>query len=78
MALPPQKWQSNMRRGYYAAISYVDGLIGNMLAELAELGLEDDTVVTFTGDHGWSTGEHNVWCKMTNSEAGTRVPLFIR
>lgn len=30
------------------------------------------------GDHGWSTGEHDIWCKMTNSEAGTRVPLFFR
>ncbi len=35
-------------------------------------------MISFTGDHGWSTGEHDVWCKMTNSEAGTRVPLFFR
>lgn len=78
MPLPNQQWQSNMRRAYYSAISYVDGLIGDMLSELTALGLDDSTIVTFTGDHGWSTGEHNVWCKMTNSEAGTRVPLFVR
>jgi arylsulfatase A-like enzyme len=56
MALPNQQWQSNMRRAYYAAISYVDGLIGDTLSELTALGLDDSTVVTFTGDHGWSTG----------------------
>ena len=78
------------------AIAYVDGLIQSVLDTLDELQLADDTVVSFTGDHGWSTGEHNVWytyawhdvinhmtpqlyrCKMTNSEAGTRVPLFFR
>ena len=50
MALPPTQWQSNMRRGYYAAISYVDDLIGQALQTLEELGLAEDTVVSFTGD----------------------------
>ena len=49
-ALPPTQWQSNMRRGYYAAISYVDDLIGQALQTLEELGLAEDTVVSFTGD----------------------------
>ena len=49
MALPNQQWQSNMRRAYYAAISYVDGLIGDTLSELTALGLDDSTIVTFTG-----------------------------
>ena len=30
------------------------------------------------GDHGWSLGEGNVFCKMTNWENGVRVPLIIR
>ena len=44
MALPPQQWQSNMRRGYYSAIAYVDDLIGQTLDKLEELGLAEDTV----------------------------------
>jgi arylsulfatase A-like enzyme len=78
MPLPNQRWQSDMRRAYYSAIAYVDDLIGQTLGELSALGLARSTVVSFTSDHGWSTGEHDVWCKMTNSEAGTRVPLLIR
>ena len=77
-ALPPQQWQSNMRRGYHASIAYVDDLIGQALQALEDLGLADDTIVSFTGDHGWNTGEHDVWCKMTNFENGVRVPLLFR
>jgi len=34
--------------------------------------------VLMIGDHGWSLGEQNIWCKMTNFENGVRVPLVIR
>ena len=27
--------------------------------------------------HGWNLGEFDIWCKMTNFELGTRVPLII-
>lgn len=26
----------------------------------------------------WNLGEHDIWCKMTNYETGTRVPLLFR
>jgi arylsulfatase A-like enzyme len=29
----------------------VDGMIGDMLSELTALGLDDSTIVTFTGVH---------------------------
>jgi N-sulfoglucosamine sulfohydrolase len=29
-------------------------------------------------DHGWKLGEHNGWCKQTDFEIDTRVPLIIR
>ena len=29
------------------------------------------------GDHGWKLGDHSSWCKHTNFECDTRVPLII-
>ena len=51
------------RRAYYAAISYQDDNIGQILDELSVLGLKDNTVVIVFGDHGWQLGEHDVWVR---------------
>ena len=42
------------------------------------LGLDQNTIVVLWGDHGWSLGEKDRWCKGTNFERDTRVPLLIR
>eukprot|EP00040_Diaphanoeca_grandis_P004694 m.29786 g.29786 ORF g.29786 m.29786 type:complete len:674 (-) comp16159_c0_seq1:187-2208(-) len=76
--LPSLEWEAGMRRAYYACISYVDDLFGQVLDQLDTMGLTDSTAVVFTGDHGWNLGEHDIWCKMTNFETGTRVPLLFR
>ena len=41
-----------MRRGYYAAVSFMDEQVGKILDELKLLKLEDSTVVVFCSDHG--------------------------
>ena len=64
------------RHGYYAAISYVDERIGEVLSALREAGLEDDTIVLFTSDHGELLGERGLWYKMAFFDAAARVPLF--
>src|SRR5215212_7424209 len=51
------------RHGYYAAVSYVDERIGEVLAALADAGLERDTIVVFTADHGELLGERGLWYK---------------
>ena len=38
------------RRGYYAAVSYMDSNVGTVLDALDRLGLSDDTVVGFLAD----------------------------
>ncbi len=70
--------QRRLKHGYYASVSFVDSLVGRLLAELETLGLADDTIVVLWGDHGWKLGEHNSWCKQTNYEIDARVPLIIR
>eukprot|EP00039_Didymoeca_costata_P032396 m.37670 g.37670 ORF g.37670 m.37670 type:complete len:611 (-) comp9338_c0_seq2:59-1891(-) len=66
------------RWGYYASVSFTDYNVGLILDTLDTEGLADNTVVAFTGDHGWQLGEHGEWCKRTNFELGVRVPMMIR
>lgn len=74
-------WDENRQReikhGYYASVSYTDAQIGRLIDELERLGLAENTIVVLWGDHGWKLGEHNGWCKQTNYEIDTRVPMII-
>lgn len=64
-------------QGYYACISYVDAQVGRVLDELDRLKLRDKTMVVLWSDHGFQLGEHGMWCKSTNYELSTRVPLIV-
>lgn len=66
-----------LKHGYYASVSYVDACVGRLLDELKDLKLYDNTIVIIWGDHGWKLGEHNSWCKQTNYEIDTHVPMII-
>jgi len=63
---------------YYASVSYMDTQVGKVLKTLKEEGLEDDTVVIFTSDHGFHLGEHKFWMKVSLHEESARVPLIIK
>lgn len=64
--------------GYLAAISYADACIGRLLDELDRLGLRENTLVVFWGDHGYYMGEHSWWGgKHNNYEGATRAPLLV-
>jgi choline-sulfatase len=65
------------RHAYYAAISYVDERIGEVLRALREARLDDETVIVFTADHGEMLGERGLWYKMSFFEPSARVPLLI-
>jgi arylsulfatase A-like enzyme len=70
--------QRELRHGYYASVSFVDAQIGLLLDALQKAGLAEKTIVVLWSDHGWKLGEHGGWCKQTNYEIDTRVPLIIR
>ncbi len=65
------------RHGYYASISFLDAQLGLILDALEASGQADNTIVVFTSDHGFHTGEHALWGKTTNFELDARVPLLI-
>jgi iduronate 2-sulfatase len=63
--------------GYYAATSYTDAQIGKVLNALKRLELDRNTIVVLWGDHGWHLGDHGMWCKHTNYEQATRIPIIV-
>ncbi|MCD6596408.1 MAG: sulfatase [Bacteroidales bacterium] len=63
---------------YYASVAYMDAQVGKVLNTLKEEGLEDNTIVIFTSDHGYHLGEHSFWMKVSVKEESARVPLIIK
>lgn len=65
------------RAGYFACVSYLDELLGDMMRQLEHSGLLEDTIVIYTSDHGEMAGELGTWWKSGWYEASCRVPLLI-
>ena len=64
-------------QAYYASITFADAQVGRILAALEATGLDENTIVIFTSDHGYHMGEHGHWQKTTLFENAARVPLII-
>jgi choline-sulfatase len=67
----------NARRAYYGNISYVDDKIGELLKALKDTGLDENTIIVFSGDHGDMLGERGLWYKMSWFESSARVPMIV-
>lgn len=67
-------------RCYYAQVTMMDEHVGNLLAKLHKLGLDDKTLVIFTSDHGDMQGAHGLMGKSAHAfyEEVVRVPLIFR
>jgi arylsulfatase len=84
-----EKFRGKSKRGLYGdAVEELDSAIGDVFAELKNLGLDDNTLVVFTSDNGpWTDkqiGDHGGspmpfrGAKMTSWEGGWRVPGLVR
>ena len=74
--LEPER-AKEIKEAYYATISFVDAQVGRIIDKLEANGLDKNTIVVFTSDHGYHLGEHGHWQKNTLFENATRVPLII-
>ena len=66
----------NLVHGYYASVSYMDVLIGDLIQGLDDLGLRDNTTIILWSDHGF-LGEHGFWCKHSTFYEAIKIPFII-
>ncbi len=59
---------------YYDVVTITDRTIGEMLRELEDAGLADETLVVFWGDHGAGLARAKRWIY----DSGLKVPLIMR
>ncbi len=67
-----------MKANYFGLVREVDVWVGRLLAKLRDLGLEKNTLVIFTSDHGDMLGDHGIGGKGIFYEGAVHVPLLIR
>ena len=48
-------------RNYYSQMSIIDDGVGQIFSALKSANIEDNTLVIFTADHGFSLGHHGFW-----------------
>lgn len=70
------KWRQ-YEWAYYRLIERVDALIGKVTKHLTEEGLDENTLVLFTGDHGDCQGAHFFNQKTVLFEESVRVPFIL-
>ncbi len=73
----PASLTLEIRKIYYAMISALDEMLGQLFAAVKNLGLEENTYIILTADHGEMAGEHGQILKRTMYEPSIRVPMII-
>jgi len=66
------------RRRYYGQMSQIDYHLGRLFGKLRTRGIDRETAIVFTADHGECLGDHGQFSKFCFLESAARVPLIIR
>ncbi len=63
---------------YYGLVSHQDSQAGRLLGFLREKGIEENTVVIYSADHGDMLGDFGLYFKSCFYSGSVKVPLIIR
>jgi arylsulfatase A-like enzyme len=63
---------------YYTSVTFLDRSVGRVLERLRALGLEENTLVVYLADHGYSLGQHGRFEKHCGYDPALHVPLILR
>lgn len=69
--------QHELRRAYYATVTFMDSQLGRILDQLESAGLKGKVNIVVVGDHGYGLFEHGEACKQSCFDMETRVPFFV-
>lgn len=69
---------ANIAPMYFAAVERIDTELGRMTDALQRLGLEEDTIVVFTADHGMQLGSQDLLYKNVPWDESMRLPCLVR
>ncbi len=64
--------------GYYAQTTFIDEMVGRIVAQLERRGTAQDTILLFTSDHGDMHGSHGVYKKQWPWDESIKVPFLLR
>ncbi|HLH72605.1 MAG TPA: sulfatase-like hydrolase/transferase [Chloroflexota bacterium] len=73
----PEEMVIRARTAYYALVTRLDALIGQIFTALRENNLADNTLIVYSSDHGEQIGEHGLWWKQTFYEDSVKVPAIL-
>jgi arylsulfatase A-like enzyme len=79
--VPASRFQSTLREdlaGYYAHCTALDDCVGSLLETVRACGIEEETILVFTSDHGDMLGSHGQFKKQQPWEESIRVPFLLR
>ncbi|MGB3820209.1 sulfatase-like hydrolase/transferase [Achromobacter pulmonis] len=62
---------------YYGLCTFLDEQIGNVMSALHKAGLQDNTRIVYTSDHGDNLGARGLWGKSTLYEESAGCPLIV-
>ncbi|MFI3325922.1 MAG: sulfatase-like hydrolase/transferase [Clostridia bacterium] len=63
---------------YYSMISHIDARFGDVIKQLKDKGIYDDTIIIVAGDNGLALGQHGLLGKQNVYEHSIRVPLMVK
>jgi arylsulfatase A-like enzyme len=61
---------------YYGVITHLDMQVGRILQVLKDQGIDDETIIVFSSDHGLALGSHGLFGKQNIYEDGMKVPFL--
>lgn len=73
----PESEILSARTAYWALVTRMDAMIGEILTALRKNNLADNTLIIYSSDHGDQVGEHGLWMKRTFYEPSVKVPAIL-